>query len=214
MTSLQFLETGLSPDDDEEPLIFDASEDYDDDAHTDDTTSERDRYVQEMESLRWDTYPPDTSEWDTYPPDTSEFDVDQSLYGVRSPAIRRTGHQSFVSRLADDSADDDEPTDETESESEASVEKTIAPRSIYAITATEPADFFEEYWQSQEYVGDHQFEDYDDWFCEEHEAYDGDRDDGENDGEDSVDSTVGNDGEGPVESADEDDDEQVFRLGD
>ena len=204
MTPLQFLETGLTPDDGEDALIFDTSEDYDDDAHADDTTSERDRYVQEMERLGWDTYPPDAS----------EFDVDQSLYGVRSPAIRRTGHQSFVSRLTDDLADDDESTDETESESEASVEKTIAPRSIYTVTATEPADFFEEYWQTQEYVGDRQFEDYDDWFCEEHDAYDGDRDDGENDGEDSVDSTVGDDGEDPIEIADEDDDEQVFRLGD
>ena len=142
MTPLQFLETGLTPDDGEDALIFDTSEDYDDDAHADDTTSERDRYVQEMERLGWDTYPPDAS----------EFDVDQSLYGVRSPAIRRTGHQSFVSRLMDDLADDGESTDETEIESEASVEKTIAPRSIYTVTATEPADFFEEYWQTQEYV--------------------------------------------------------------
>ena len=71
-----------------------------------------------------------------------------------------------------------------------SVEKTIAPRSIYTITATEPADFFEEYWQKQEYAGDRQFEDYDNWFCEEHDAYDADRDDGENDDKDSINSTV------------------------
>ena len=206
MTPLQFLETGLTPDDGEDALVFDTSEDYDDDPRADDTTSERDRYVQEMENFGWDTYPPDTSEFGV-------FDVDRSLYGIRSPAIRRTGHQTFVSRLTDDLSDEDEST-ETESESEASVEKIVAPRSIYAITATEPADFFEEYWQTQEYVGDRQFEDYDDWFCEEHDAYDGDSDDVEDDGEDSVDNTLGYDDEDPVEFADEDDDEQVFRLGD
>ena len=142
MTPLQFIETGLAQDisDDEDALLFDASDDYEDDAHVNDITSERDRYVQEMERLGWDTYPPDAS----------EFDASQSPDGDQSPAIRRTGHQTFVSRLADD----DDWTDETESESEASVEKTIAPRSIYAITATEPADFFEEHWQTQEYAGE------------------------------------------------------------
>ena len=209
MLPLQFLETGLTPDDGEDALVFDTSENYDDDPRADDTTSERDRYVPwegANESIRWDTYPPDTSEFGV-------FDMDQSLYGVRSPAIRRTGHQSFVSRLADDSSSEYKST-ETESKSEASGEKTIAPRSIYAITATEPADFFEEYWQTQEYVGDRQFEDYDDWFCEEHDVYDGDSDDIEGDGKDSVDNTLGDNGEDPVEFADEDDDEQVFRLGD
>jgi hypothetical protein len=76
------------------------------------------------------------------------------------------------------------------------------PRSIYAVTATEPADFFEEYWQTQEYAGERQFEDYDDWFCEDYDAYNGDR---ENDAGDDEDRN---------EDADEDDNEQVFRLGD
>ena len=53
-----------------------------------------------------------------------------------------------------------------------------------------------------------------DWFCEEHDAYDGDGDDIEGNGEDSVNNTLGDNGEDPVEFADEDDDEQVFRLGD
>ena len=44
-------------------------------------------------------------------------------------------------------------------------------------SATEPADFFKEYWQTQEYVGVHQFEDYNDWFFEDHNVYDADQDD-------------------------------------
>ena len=131
------------------------------------------------------------------------------LTTIDPPMIRRTGHQTFVSHLADDG----DWTDETEDESEVSVEKTIAPRSIYAITATEPADFFEEYWQTQEYAGERQLEDYDNWFCEDYDACDADRDDGENDDEDSNDSAVGGDNEDCNEAADEDDDEQVFRLG-
>ena len=205
MTPLQFLETGVAADisDDEDDLIFDASDDYEDDAHANDITSERDRYVQEMERHRWDTYPPDTSEF-------VAFDADHASDDDQSPAIRRTGHQSFVSRLADD----DDWTDDTESESEASAEKTVAPRSIYTITATEPADFFEEYWQTQEYAGDRQFEDYDDWFCEDYDAHDADRDDGEDDDEESTEGTVVGGNEDRTESANEDDDEQVFRLGD
>ena len=165
-----------------------------------DNTSERDRYAQVMERHGWETYHPDTS----------EFDADHTPDDDQSPAIRRTGHQTFVSRLADD----DDWTDETEGESEVSAEKTIAPKSIYTVMATEPADFFEEYWQTQEYAGERQFEDYDDWFCEDYDAYDADIDDGENDDEDSIDSTIGGDNEDHIEIADEDDDEQVFRLGD
>jgi hypothetical protein len=91
---------------------------------------------------------------------------------------------------------------DTENESEVSTERITSPRSIYAVTATEPADFFEEYWQTQEYVGDHQFEDYGDWFCEDYNAYDADQDDsaGDNDDRDV--------------NATDSDDEQVFRLGD
>ena len=202
MTPLQFIEVGVAPDesDDEDVLAFAASDDYEDDAYASDNTSERDRYTQVVERYGWETYHPDTS----------EFDADHTSDDDQSPAIRRTGHQTFVSRLADD----DDWTDETEDESEASAEKTIAPRSIYTITATEPADFFKEYWQTQEYAGERQFEDYDDWFCEDYDAYDADRDDGENDDEDSIDSTVGGDNEDRIEVADEDDDEQVFRLGD
>jgi hypothetical protein len=209
MTPLQFLEDGLNADEDEDALVFDTSEDYDHDPRESDDIAERDIYIPDEganEHIGWNTHHPDTSEFGI-------FALDRSLYGIRSTAIRRTGHQSFVSRLADDSSSEYEST-ESESESEASGEKTIAPRSIYAITATEPADFFEEYWQTQEYVGDRQFEDYDDWFCEEHDAYDGENDDLEGDGEDSVDHTLGDDSEDPVELANEDDDEQVFRLGD
>ena len=64
------------------------------------------------------------------------------------------------------------------------------------------------------YAGERQFEDYDDWFCEEYDACDADRDDGENDDEDSIDSTVSDDNGDHIEIADEDDDEQVFHLGD
>ena len=75
------------------------------------------------------------------------------------------------------------------------------PRSIYAVTATEPVDFFEEYWQTQEYAGELSIRRYDDWFCEDYDACDGDR---ENDAGDDEDRN---------EDADEDDDEQIFRLG-
>lgn len=202
MTPLQFIEVGVAQDesDDEDVLAFAASDDYEDDACASDNTSERDRYAQVMERYGWETYHPDTS----------EFDADHTPDDDQSPAIGRTGHQTFISRLADD----DDWTDETEGESEASAEKTIAPRSIYIVTATEPADFFEEYWQMQEYAGERQFEDYDDWFCEDYDAYDADRDDGENDDEDSVNSTIGGNNEDRIEVADEDDDEHFFRLGD
>jgi hypothetical protein len=99
-------------------------------------------------------------------------------------------------------ADEDDWTDNTEDESEASVERIVTPRSIYAVTATEPADFFKEYWQTQEYSGDRQFEDYDDWFCEDYNACDADRDDNA----DNIDNRDDN--------AYDSDDEQVFRLGD
>ena len=146
----------------------------------DEITPERDRYIQELGRQRMGYLILPTLlnllhlTWITL------LDDDQS------PAIRRTGHQSFVSRLADD----DDWTDDTESESEASAEKTVAPRSIYTVTATEPADFFEEYWQTQEYAGDRQFEDYDDWLCEDYDACDADRDVGENDDEDSTEGTI------------------------
>ena len=202
MTPLQFIEVGVAPDesDDEDVLAFAASDDYEDDACASDNASERDCHAQVVECYGWETYHPDTS----------EFDADHTSDNDQSPAIRRTGHQTFISCLADDG----DWTDETEAESEASAEKTIAPRSIYTVTATEPADFFKEHWQTQECAGERQFEDYDDWFCEDYDAYDADRDDGENDDEDSIDNTVGGDNEDRIEVADEDDDEQVFRLGD
>jgi hypothetical protein len=134
-----------------------------------------------------------------YPsPVGSSFDEEYSWSNEQSPTVRRTGHQTFVSRVADK----DDWTDDTEDESEESMERIVTPRSIYAVTATEPADFFEEYWQTQEYVGDRQFEDYDNWFCEDYNAYDADRD-GNADNIDNHD-----------DNAYDSYDEQVFCLGD
>jgi hypothetical protein len=74
--------------------------------------------------------------------------------------------------------DEDDETCDMENESEVSLERiTDAPRSLYTVTATEPADFFEEQWQTQEYVGEHPFRDYDEWFHEDHGVYDADGDD-------------------------------------
>jgi hypothetical protein len=63
------------------------------------------------------------------------------------------------------------------------------------------ADFFEEHWQTQEHAGDRQFEDYDDWFCEDYNVYDADRDDNADDNDDRDDNAHASD------------DEQVFCLG-
>jgi hypothetical protein len=89
-------------------------------------------------------------------------------------------------------ADEDDETSVTEDESEASMERTDAPRSTCAVTATEPADFFKECWQTQEYVGAHQFKDYDDWFCEDNDAHDADRDDENDDDDDEQGFCLGN----------------------
>jgi hypothetical protein len=84
-------------------------------------------------------------------------------------------------------ADKDDETSDMEDESEVSTERIDTPRSIYTVTATEPADFFKEYWQMQEYAGERQFEDYDDWFCEDNDGYDADRDDEANDDDEEQD---------------------------
>jgi hypothetical protein len=56
--------------------------------------------------------------------------------------------------------------------------------------------------RNTDYAQDRQFENYDDWFCEDHDAYDVDRDDNA----DNIDNRDDN--------AYDSDDEQVFRLGD
>jgi hypothetical protein len=72
-------------------------------------------------------------------------------------------------------------THDAEDKSEASEgvnENLGTPRSLCMVTATEPANFFEEYWGMQEYVDEHPFEDCDKWFYEGNDVYDADEDDG------------------------------------
>jgi hypothetical protein len=46
------------------------------------------------------------------------------------------------------------------------------PRSLYVVTAMKTADFFEEYWGTQEHVDEHPFKDYDEWFYGGNDKYD------------------------------------------
>jgi hypothetical protein len=136
---------------------------------------------------------------DEYPsPLDSDYDEEYSGDNDHPTLIRRTGHRTFVTRVGDE----DDETSDTENESEVSTERIDTPRSMYAVTATEPADFFKEYWQTQEYAGERQFEDYDDWFCEDYDVYDADRDDNADDNDDHEDN------------AHDSDDKQIFCLGD
>ena len=98
-------------------------------------------------------------------------------------------------------ADEGDETSGTENKLEVSTERINTPKSTCAVTATEPADFFEEYWQTQEHAGERQFEDYDDWFCEDYNVYDADQDDNADDNDDRD------------NNAHDSDDEQVFCLG-
>jgi hypothetical protein len=127
----------------------------------------------------------------TYPRNFPRLTAHSSDYSPGSDypsQVRCTGHQTFVTRMANK----DDETCDTEDESEVSLERIDAPRSMRTVTATEPADFFEECWQTREYIGEHLFKDYDDWFPEDNDVYDADGDD----------------------DADDDDDGSDFRLGD
>ena len=158
------------------------------------------RVVNEPEArdahLARDEYPDDE-----YPsPLDSDYDEAFSwLVDDHLPLIRITGHQTFVTRVADE----DDETSDTENELEVSTERINAPRSIYALSQPlNQQNSSKEYWQRQACAGDRQFEDYDDWFCEDYDACHADQDDNADDNDDRDDN------------AHDSDDKQVFRLGD
>jgi hypothetical protein len=170
------------------------------DQASDGTSSQRSRRSEDKENPHWS---PRWGRWgfteahpeargahvnDGYPsPLDSDFNSEYSRDNDYPSLVRCTGHQTFVTRVADE----DDETIDMEDESEASTEKIDAPRSTCAVTATAPADFFEEYWQMQECAGERQFEDCDDWFCEDNDAYDADRDDHADDNDDEHDFCPG-----------------------
>jgi hypothetical protein len=60
------------------------------------------------------------------------------------------------------------------------------------VTTNEPADFFEEHWQTQEHVGEHPFKDCDKWFHEDNDVCDADGDDNTDNDDDGSDFCPGN----------------------
>jgi hypothetical protein len=79
---------------------------------------------------------------------------------------------------------DEETASATEDESTTPVgpgEIQATPLSVYVITVADPDDFCEEHWGLLEYVGEHPFEDYDEWFNDNINKYNADAEHDESD---------------------------------